>query len=111
MFKIKMAKIERENSIEEFSNNNGRIILGDALEVLKQIPDESIDLIFVDPPYGKIKIKTVIDKILSYNVLNDNGIIVCEYEDEVLEENYDSLSLIKYRKYGKTHVSIYKNMR
>ena len=47
-----MAKIERENSIEEFSNNNGRIIHGDALEVLQQIPDESIDLIFVDPPYN-----------------------------------------------------------
>ena len=52
MFKTKMAKIERENSIEEFSNNNGRIIHGDALEVLQQIPDESIDLIFVDPPYN-----------------------------------------------------------
>ena len=96
---------------ESFTDGSHTIYHADALEVLGKIPDESVDLIFVDPPYGKIKIKTVIDKILSYNVLNDNGIIVCEYEDEVLEENYDSLNLIKYRKYGKTHVSIYKNMR
>lgn len=29
-----------------------RIILGDALEELKKIPNESIDLILTDPPYG-----------------------------------------------------------
>jgi len=29
-----------------------KIILGDCLEVMKQIPDESIDLIFADPPYN-----------------------------------------------------------
>ncbi|MHA1202674.1 MAG: DNA-methyltransferase, partial [Candidatus Heimdallarchaeaceae archaeon] len=28
-----------------------KIILGDALEVLKKIPDESVDLVFIDPPY------------------------------------------------------------
>ena len=47
-----MDKIKAENTIEDFSNNNGRIIHDDALEVLQQIPDESIDLIFVDPPYN-----------------------------------------------------------
>jgi len=34
-----------------------RIILGDALKVLKKIPDESIDLIFADPPYNMSKKK------------------------------------------------------
>jgi len=32
-----------------------KIYLGDCLEVLKKIPDESIDLIFADPPYGLAK--------------------------------------------------------
>lgn len=41
-----------DNIFEDFSNNNGRIFHGDALEVLQQIPDESVDLIFVDPPYN-----------------------------------------------------------
>lgn len=93
--------------------SNSTIINSDYANSLRIFSEKDIkfDIIFVDPPYGKIKIKTVIDKILNYDILNDNGIIVCEYEDEVLEENYDSLSLIKYRKYGKTHVSIYKNMR
>ncbi len=29
-----------------------KIVCGDCLEVLKQIPDESIDLVFTDPPYN-----------------------------------------------------------
>ena len=35
-------------SIDEIRN---KIIHGDALEVLKKIPDESVDLVFMDPPY------------------------------------------------------------
>ena len=34
-----------------------KIIVGDALEKLKEIPDESIDLIFADPPYNMSKKK------------------------------------------------------
>ncbi len=34
-----------------------KIIIGDCLEELKRIPDESIDLVFADPPYGLAKKK------------------------------------------------------
>lgn len=44
--------MQHDNNIEEFSNENGRIFHGDALEVLQQISDESVDLLFVDPPYN-----------------------------------------------------------
>ena len=30
----------------------GKIIQGDCLDVMKQIPDKSIDLVLTDPPYG-----------------------------------------------------------
>jgi site-specific DNA-methyltransferase (adenine-specific) len=40
------------NRKNEFSNKQGQIFLGDALEVLQHIPNESVDLIFVDPPYN-----------------------------------------------------------
>lgn len=32
-----------------------KLIVGDSLEELKKIPDESIDLVFADPPYGLAK--------------------------------------------------------
>jgi len=37
------------NNLKEFEN---KIILGDCIENLKKIPDNSIDLIFADPPYN-----------------------------------------------------------
>lgn len=49
----------RQNS--EFPGFNV-VLQGDALEILKKYPDESIDLVFADPPYN-------LDK--SYNVYND----------------------------------------
>ncbi len=38
--------------MENLGNNNHKIILGDAIESLKNIADESVDLIFADPPYN-----------------------------------------------------------
>jgi adenine-specific DNA-methyltransferase len=38
--------------VEILGNNRHKIIFGDALEALKTLPDNSIDLIFADPPYN-----------------------------------------------------------
>ena len=32
--------------------DTNRIIQGDCVEVLKSLPNESVDLIFADPPYN-----------------------------------------------------------
>ena len=99
-----------KSNIEKTNDKNSTIIHSDYTSSIKKFSENNIkfDIIFIDPPYGKIKIKSVIDKIIKYDILNKNGIIVCEYEGEILEENYDYLNLIKYRKYGRTYISIYK---
>lgn len=38
--------------MEIFKNKDSQIMFGDAIECLNNIPDESIDLIFSDPPYN-----------------------------------------------------------
>ncbi len=38
--------------MEIFENGRHQIIFGDAIEALKSIPDNSVDLIFADPPYN-----------------------------------------------------------
>ena len=75
-------------------------ILSDYMSILKKFRDEGIkfDIIFLDPPYGQIKIEKLLNKIKELDILNDNGIVVC-------------LELIKDRKYGKTSLKIYKNRR
>jgi len=44
-----------------------RLFMGDCLEHLKQVKDNSVDLILVDPPYGTTSIDW--DKILPFNLL------------------------------------------
>lgn len=41
-----------EQSIQVFANETEKIIFGDALKALSSIPDESVNLMFVDPPYN-----------------------------------------------------------
>jgi predicted methyltransferase len=47
--KVVLDNSEKQNySMDEVINS---IILGDALDVLKKLPDEIFDMIFIDPPY------------------------------------------------------------
>lgn len=41
-----------DNALETYGHTDQQIIHGDAIEILKSIPDESVDLIFADPPYN-----------------------------------------------------------
>ena len=38
--------------IQEYKNHDATIFHGDCLEVLSGLPDESVDLVFADPPYN-----------------------------------------------------------
>jgi len=46
-----------------------RVIQGDCLEVMKSIPDNSVDFICIDPPYGMTAAKW--DSIVPFNLLWD----------------------------------------
>lgn len=80
------------------------LITGDYLDAIKKI-NEKIDIIFLDPPYKNNLIKPAIEAIIKYDLLNDNGLIVCEYE---IEEFTFPLEIIKEKKYGDKHIRIYK---
>lgn len=89
------------------------IINDDYVNALKRFNNDNIkfDIIFIDPPYGIINIKTVIKKIIDNNILSDKGILVCEYESEDLNDIYETLEMIKFKKYGKTYIRIYMNRK
>lgn len=53
---MKVIKAEDTRSLEPFRD---RIIEGDCLEVMKDIPGESIDMILCDLPYGTTQNKWV----------------------------------------------------
>ena len=88
--------------------DNSIIIQNDYEKALKYFKENNIkfDIIFLDPPYKDGLINPSITKILEYDLLNSNGIIVCEYE---VEEISCELELIKEKKYGSKYIKIYKN--
>ena len=86
---VHIMKSDYKNSLELLRNSNIKF-----------------DIIFLDPPYKLNLINNCLDKINEYNLLNNNGIIVCEYEDENIDT--DKFDLIKEKKYGTKNIKIYK---
>lgn len=95
---INKIKIEEES----------HLVLNDFHKALKLFKERNIkfDIIFLDPPYQNNYIQESLKIILEYNLLNKNGIIICEYE---VEDFSCSLEIIKEKKYGSKKIRIYKN--
>ncbi len=80
------------------------LIKKDYVEALKTF-DMKFDIIFLDPPYHLNMMNNAIDLINENNLLNDGGIIVCEYEEGTV--NCD-LQILKEKRYGSKNVTIFK---
>lgn len=65
---------------------NHKIILGDALKVLKKMKDNSVDLIFADPPY---------------NMSKKNGLAWKYSKHVTMQENWDMFSKDEYFRFNK----------
>lgn len=76
-------------------------------EALKYFCDNKIkfDIILLDPPYKDNLLNNSINFIEKHDLLNDGGILVCEYENDEIITN---LELVKNKKYGKTNVKFYR---
>lgn len=89
-------------------NDNVKSI--DGAHVIKSSYEEALnnfnvkfDIIILDPPYKDNIISEIIDLIDKKNLLNENGLIVCE-TDYPLEINR---KVYKVRKYGQKYIQIY----
>ena len=67
------------------------------------------DIIFLDPPYKMIIDLEFIKKILSYNILNKDALIVIE-TDYPLEESINETFDVKVLKYGRSLMNILRNV-
>lgn len=103
----KCIKIINENIKNLKIENNYQITNLDYKKALEYYKNNNIkfDIIFLDPPYKDKIIENIIDYIINNNLLNENGIIVCEttYKLEI-----NNINLYKERKYGEKLVYIYK---
>ena len=83
------------------------IIKTDYMNALIKFKEENLkfDIIFLDPPYKDNLIKSTLKYIEEFNLLNEDGIVICEYENEEFISNMD---IIKEKKYGSKNIRIYK---
>jgi len=84
---------------------NTTVIKNDCFNALNDLKNNKFDIIFLDPPYHNNLMNKVLNKIVEYDLLNENGIVVCEYEEGNIET---TLELIKSKKYGSKNVDIYR---
>ena len=93
-----------KNIIKDINIDEDIILINkDYKEALTKI--EKVDIIFLDPPYHEGILNKAIKLIEEMDILNKNGLIVAEYEEEKPICNYN---LIKEKKYGDKHINIYQ---
>lgn len=89
-----------------------RIARQDYSEYLKSAKGrEKFNIIFLDPPYSKDIPGEVLKKVARAEILAENGIVVCESENDNMNEDIHGLTFVKKYKYGRAFVAIYKNVQ
>lgn len=97
-------------NLKNIEKNTVKVYNKDYQEALTYFYNQHIqfDIIFLDPPYHLECLDNIIQKIIEWNLLTIEGIIVCEYELDNFQNEYSGLTLIKEKKYGYKNIRIYR---
>ena len=101
-------RVLKEN-MEKIKDDNYELSKLDFKMALENYKNQGIkfDYIFLDPPYAEDFIKTSLDLILNYELLNEDGIVITESDRYIeISDTYD-LYLVKEKNYGRKIVEIY----
>ena len=102
------ASVIRDNLDLTGLSDGATVIQGDALAYLSRCR-ESFDLIFLDPPYDSGLLKKVMETIITIDIMNENGIIVCENGSNVnWPDAKPPYRLQKEYRYGKIKTALYR---
>lgn len=101
------TKIIKEN-IDKFNiSDKSEILNKDYKDALNYFKENHIkfNIVFLDPPYANHVITEIFKELYRMKLLKKDAIVVCEYEDENIEEEY--FEVIKSKNYGYKKVGIY----
>ena len=106
----KLVLIDNNKKVTDIIKSNIKSF-DDDIEVLTmdykkylKTTDERFDIIFLDPPYRAGLMNKALRIIEERNIINKNGIIICEFENIKIKT---SLELIREKRYGSKMVCIY----
>ncbi len=93
-------RLIRDNLKSTGLQQNAQVVQGDSISFLSRA--ERYDLIFLDPPYDTGLLDKALQKIIEFDILKENGIIICESKAErVLPGAEEPYFLKKEYRYGK----------
>jgi 16S rRNA (guanine966-N2)-methyltransferase len=95
-------KILKKNILNLNCEDKTQIIEQNILEIknFNEFYEKKFEIIFLDPPFKEKKLENLIDKILSFKLLKNNGIIIIhrhKKEKEIYPENF---KILKVKTYG-----------
>ncbi len=86
-----------------------RVIRGDAIEKIKDLSQEKFDRIYFDPPYASNLYQPVLDAIVKYRILAEDGEIAVEHDPKIWSATIISgLEIYKTKLYGRTALTFYR---
>lgn len=110
--KNKLCTKDIENTVNKFLiKEKAEIFTLDYKKALETFKEKKIkfDIIFLDPPYKEEQFyEEVLLFVIEHEMLNQNGLFICEASSSQFKENYQDLEQIKNKKYGDKYIVIYK---
>ena len=106
------AKETIEKNIKKINIENVYVYEMDYVKALEMFDKKRItfDCIFLDPPYKTNYIEKSIELIDQYQLLNEEGIIICESDDPNLIIYSKEYEVVKERKYGEKIIVLLKKI-
>ena len=86
---------------------NQEIILGDCLDELKNINNETVDLVVADPPYDAVSMNAL--EVVA-NYVEVNGLLVV-YLPQAEHIKFDNFKKIDEKRYGNAKLVFYKKLK
>ena len=81
--------------------NNSKVIERDIfLENTLKLLDNKFDIIFIDPPYKEKKLSILIDEIIKFKILKNNGVIIIHRHKKEEDQFPKEFNLIIKKNYG-----------
>ena len=100
------VKLVRENLKLTQLEANASVINADSIEYLKR--GEKFDIVFMDPPYDTDLLNRSILVANEFDILKENGIIVCESKvEKPMPELLEPYKKLREYKYGKIKITTY----
>ncbi len=104
-------KVIRQNLEKTRLLEKAQLIQKDVVQGIITL-SEPFNIVFLDPPYGQQWCGTILQRLVDRNLLADEAIALVEHsKDELLLENYGTLTLVKRYQYGNTSIARYENKR